>query len=106
MSDSDVDDAMSVKDIAVNVLCFQKPRMVDDLVEKLGEDGILLAEDLLKVSKNAMEMKLASMGARFSFEEISHVVSIREYVENKRLRTYLAWLSRRWEPGNLFSLEK
>ena len=69
---------ISIFETASSVLQLQKQVTIDVLVEKLAEEGIRVASDLLKVSAQALEMKLSTKNA-FNITEMSHTLKLRQW---------------------------
>ena len=76
---------MAIFEVASDVLQQQKQITIDVLVEKLAEAEIKIASDLLKVSAEALEMKLSTKNA-FNFTEISHTLTLRQWAEENASR--------------------
>ena len=47
-----------IRDLAQDILLFQKQHVIDTLISKLAHENIRFASDLLVISKDALEMKL------------------------------------------------
>ena len=66
------------------VLPFRSFKHVESFCEKLVDQGVRSPEDLLKVSKEALETKLSTHGA-FNFIEMADAVSLRDAIDpNKK----------------------
>ena len=70
-----------ISDLAQDILRFQKPKVIDSVVKKLADRNVHRAEDLLIISKDALEFKLYNDG-NLSLDETSHTMSLREWAEN------------------------
>ena len=71
---------ITIFEVESNVLQQQKQITIDVLVEKLAEADIKIASDLLRVSAQALEMKLSTKNA-FNVAEISHTLKLRQWAE-------------------------
>ena len=71
---------ISIDETARDVLRGQKQETIQVLVNKLAEEGIQKASDLLKVSAHALEMKFASK-PHFSLDETGYVNELRKWAE-------------------------
>ena len=62
------------------VLPFRSSKYVEDFCEKMLGEGIAAPADLLRVSKDALEMKL-STNAAFNFIEMADAISLRSAID-------------------------
>ena len=70
-----------ISDLAQDILRFQKQKVIDSVVKRLADQNVHRAEDLLIISKDALEFKLYNDG-NLSLDETSHTMSLREWAEN------------------------
>ena len=70
-----------ISDLAQDILRFQKQKVIDSVVNKLADQNVHRAADLLLISTDALEFKLYNDGS-LSLDETSHTMSLREWVEN------------------------
>ena len=70
-----------IRDLARDILRFQKQDVIDSLVSKLADEHVHVAADFLVISKDALEIKLYNRG-NLCLDETSHTMSLREWAEN------------------------
>lgn len=71
---------VSLENLLECVLPFRSSQSRSELLEKLREEGLSAPSDLLRVSQQALETKLASHAA-FNFVQLADVVSLRQSAE-------------------------
>ena len=72
----------AIRDLAQYILQFQKQHVIDTLISKLADENVIVASDLLLISKENLEMKLYNNG-EFNLDEASHTMSLREWAQTK-----------------------
>ena len=71
---------ISMNSLVERVLPFRTSKYIEDLREKMLGEGIAAPADLLRVSKDALEMKL-STHADFNFIEMADAISLRSAID-------------------------
>lgn len=69
--------SICLKSLCESVLVFRTKTFIDSLLNKLLDEGVTEATDLLRCSKDALQSKLANRQS-FNFIEMADVVSLRE----------------------------